>query len=171
MARPKRVKTEQRPLTGKQQRFCEEYQIDLNATQAALRAGYAASSAKLSGHKNINKYNCKQEIQRIKTVLSQEIGVSVKWVVDNLKIVAKRCMQVIPVLDDEGNEIGDYKFEHTGANKALQLIGMHVGAFEADNTQKAAKVREYNIKELKVLIVEGDARDKRILEAGTGLAE
>lgn len=32
-------------LTGKQQQFCEEYLADLNATQAAIRAGYAKASA------------------------------------------------------------------------------------------------------------------------------
>lgn len=52
-------------LTGKQQKFAEEYIVDLNATQAAIRAGYAASSCKLSGHNNITKYNVVKEIERL----------------------------------------------------------------------------------------------------------
>ena len=147
----------QRPLTAKQQRFCEEYQVDLNATQAAIRAGYAASSVRWTGCTNLTKPNIKSEIARINTIKRREIGVSVKWVVDNLKIVAARCMAK--------------PYDNPGANKALQLIGMHVGAFEADNAQKAVEIREYNIKELKMLIVEGEARDKRIAEAGSGIAE
>ena len=149
-----------RPLTAKQQKYCEEYQIDLNATQAAIRAGYAANSInafRVIGCTNLMKLNIKEEISRLKGVTSKKIDISVKWVVDNLKIVAERCM-VKP-------------YDNPGANKALQLIGMHVGAFEADNAQKAVETREYNIKELKVLIVEGEQRDKRILEAGAGIAE
>lgn len=71
-----------RPLTGKQQRFCEEYQIDLNATQAAIRAGYAVVSAKVSGHNCITNYNVKREISRLqaklvkKTAYTQEVGLA-----------------------------------------------------------------------------------------------
>lgn len=36
-------------LTPKQERFCEEYLIDLNATQAAIRAGYSANTAREQG--------------------------------------------------------------------------------------------------------------------------
>ena len=42
-------------LTAKQQRFCDEYLIDLNATQAAIRAGYSARAAKSIGNENLTK--------------------------------------------------------------------------------------------------------------------
>lgn len=42
-------------LTAKQARFVEEYLIDLNATQAAIRAGYSAKTAGSVGHENLNK--------------------------------------------------------------------------------------------------------------------
>ena len=42
-------------LTAKQQRFVEEYLIDLNATQAAVRAGYSRSSARQIGPENLSK--------------------------------------------------------------------------------------------------------------------
>ena len=42
-------------LTAKQQRFCDEYLIDLNATQAAIRAGYSAKTAKVIGAENLTK--------------------------------------------------------------------------------------------------------------------
>jgi len=40
-----------RQLTNKQQRFIEEYCVDCNATQAAIRAGYAESGAHVNGHR------------------------------------------------------------------------------------------------------------------------
>ena len=42
-------------LTDKQQRFVEEYLIDLNATQAAIRAGYSPLSARQVGTENLSK--------------------------------------------------------------------------------------------------------------------
>ena len=42
-------------LTEKQKRFCDEYLIDLNATQAAIRAGYSAKTAGRIGGENLKK--------------------------------------------------------------------------------------------------------------------
>lgn len=42
-------------MTAKQKRFCDEYLIDLNATQAAIRAGYSESTAGVIGAENLKK--------------------------------------------------------------------------------------------------------------------
>ena len=129
-------------LTAKQQKFCEEYMVDLNATQSAIRAGYAANSLnafRVIGCHNLRKVNIKAEIQHRKAVISEETGITVKWVVNSLKEVAERCMDTNPVLDNKGNKTGEWQFDAGGANRSLQLLGMHVGAFEADNAQKGDK--------------------------------
>lgn len=51
-------------LTAKQQRFCDEYLIDLNATQAAIRAGYSVKTAYSIGSENLNKPELKEYIER-----------------------------------------------------------------------------------------------------------
>lgn len=51
-------------LTAKQQRFCDEYLIDLNATQAAIRAGYSKKTAKQIGQKNLTKVDLKEYIEK-----------------------------------------------------------------------------------------------------------
>jgi len=50
-------------LTAKQQRFCDEYLIDLNATQAAIRAGYSEQSARQMGTQNMSKPSIKNYIE------------------------------------------------------------------------------------------------------------
>ena len=50
-------------LTPKQQRFVEEYLIDLNATQAAIRAGYSEKTAYSVGHENLKKPEIQKAIQ------------------------------------------------------------------------------------------------------------
>ncbi len=50
-------------LTPRQQRFCDEYLIDLNATQAAIRAGYSEKTAKQIGQQNLTKLDLKNYIK------------------------------------------------------------------------------------------------------------
>ena len=50
-------------MTAKQRRFCDEYLIDLNATQAAIRSGYSKRSAKQIGEENLSKPDLKKYIQ------------------------------------------------------------------------------------------------------------
>jgi len=51
-------------LTLRQQRFVEEYLVDLNATQAAIRAGYSPKTARQQGHENLTKSYIEAAIQR-----------------------------------------------------------------------------------------------------------
>jgi len=48
------------------------------------------------------------------------------WVLQQSVRVYERCMQDELVLDKNGNETGEYRFEHAGANKALDNIGRNV---------------------------------------------
>ena len=54
----------EKKLTAKQQRFCDEYLIDLNATQAAIRAGYSKKTAYAIGNENLNKLEIKSHIEK-----------------------------------------------------------------------------------------------------------
>jgi len=52
------------PLTEKQLAFVDEYLVDLNATQAAIRAGYSSDTAASIGHENLTKPEIQIEITR-----------------------------------------------------------------------------------------------------------
>ena len=54
----------EKKLTAKQQRFCDEYLIDLNATQAAIRAGYSKKTAYAIGDENLKKPEIKSQIDK-----------------------------------------------------------------------------------------------------------
>ena len=51
-------------LTAKQQRFCDEYLIDMNATQAAIRAGYSNKTARVIGQENLTKPAIRDYIEK-----------------------------------------------------------------------------------------------------------
>lgn len=58
-------------LTDKQKRFCEEYIVDCNATQAAIRAGYSELSARQMGTENLSKPSIKEYIGELQTKVKQ----------------------------------------------------------------------------------------------------
>lgn len=55
---------DERDLTPKQKRFCDEYLIDMNTTQAAIRAGYSKKTAYAIGQENLKKPRIKEYIQK-----------------------------------------------------------------------------------------------------------
>jgi phage terminase small subunit len=124
------MKSKNEKLTDKQKRFCEEYLIDLNATQAAIRAGYSAKTAKSIGQENLTKPDILQYVKNKQERISKKTEVTQEWVLERLVQVHDRCMQVEPVRDREGNETGEYVFKDSGAIKSLELLGKHVGMFK-----------------------------------------
>ena len=109
-------------LTEKQARFVEEYLIDLNMIQAALRSGYSPNSIKQSASRTLNNSLVKAAIDEAKEARSERLKIDADYVLRGAVELFERCMQRSPVPDAEG----EFKFQHTGAGKALELIGRHV---------------------------------------------
>lgn len=63
-------------LTGKQERFCYEYCIDFNATQAAIRAGYNEKNAYSIGSQNLRKLQIESKIKEMQANLAETSGIS-----------------------------------------------------------------------------------------------
>ena len=81
------VKTE-RTMTPKQARFVEEYLIDLNATQAAIRAGFSARRAAEIGYQLVRKTTVASAIQAAKAKRSEATGITAEDVVRELRAIA-----------------------------------------------------------------------------------
>lgn len=75
-------------LTPKQQRFCEEYLIDLNATQAAIRAGYSAKTADKIGSQLLGKTRVLSEIDQLKKARAQSTGITAERVLQEIAKLA-----------------------------------------------------------------------------------
>ena len=124
-------------LNEKQKQFCEEYIIDLNGTQAAIRAGYSEKTANRIASELLTKLDIQEYICELKNKRSERVKYSQDELMRDILEVKNRCMQANPVLDKEGNETGIWKFDSNGANKALDMLAKHVGFYETDNKQKA----------------------------------
>lgn len=141
-------------LNEKQKRFCNEFIIDFNGTQAAIRAGYSKRSAKQIAFENLTKHDIQAYIKELIENRNKRTGITQDEVVRDIIKVKDRCMQAEPVMfmgkqvqDEEGNNL--WKFDSMGANKALDMLMKHTGGYDLDNKQKQAPltinfVRNYN---------------------------
>jgi phage terminase small subunit len=123
-------------LTPKQRRFIEEYLIDLNATQAAIRAGYAKSTAEKKAPLWVGKSRKSSPypgiwdaVKKLIDKRSDRTEITQDWVIKKLVENVNRAMQAEPVYDKDGNKTGEYVYQGSVANRALELLGKHVGMF------------------------------------------
>ena len=72
-------------LTHKQAKFIDEYLIDLNATQAAIRAGYSKNSADVIGIQNLGKLRIAEQIQKRRDKLKEKAEINQEWVLERYK--------------------------------------------------------------------------------------
>lgn len=112
-------------LTNKQEAFCLEYLIDLNATQAAIRAGYSEKTATEMGYENLSKPHIAEKISKLKHERSEKTKIDAEWVLNQAVKVHLMCLQAEPVMSG-GEPTGEYKFDSSGANKSLEIVGKHV---------------------------------------------
>ena len=75
-------------LTAKQKRFCDEYLIDLNATQAAIRAGYSEKTAYRTGADNLRKPQIEEYIAKRQKELSRSTEITQERVIKELALIA-----------------------------------------------------------------------------------
>lgn len=143
-------------LTAKQARFVEEYLIDLNATQAAIRAGYSEATARSIGAENLTKPDILEAITEAQAKRSERTKIDADYVLQRL--VAIDQMDVLDIMDDkmqmrplsewpqvwrqfinnvESIELSDgegwlKKIKWPDKVKNLELLGKHVavGAFK-----------------------------------------
>ena len=86
-------------LTPKQEMFCREYLIDLNATQAAIRAGYSEKTANRTGSENLSKPDVAQRIIDLKSSRNARVEVNADYVLRRLVEIDE--MDVLDILKDD----------------------------------------------------------------------
>ena len=150
-------------MTRKQKRFVDEYLIDLNATQAAIRAGYSPDSAQQMGSENLSKPVIKNAIDKSIAERSRRTGVNQDRVLLELAKVA--FLNPVDVIDmDEATVKGEANRDDTACIasvkvktiptgdgtiterevktydklKALELLGRHLGMFNDKVTVEGA---------------------------------
>ena len=152
-------------LTPKQARFVQEYLIDLNAAQAAIRAGYSAKTARVICHENLTKPDIAAAIEKAMAERAERAELTGEMVVDELRKIGfanmadymKSTPQGDPYLDfsgltrDQTAALREVTVEDVGGGKrvkfklhdkraALVDLGRHLGLFDAKHKQPDAPV-------------------------------
>ena len=127
-------------LTDKQRRFVEEFLVDLNGTQAAIRAGYSEKTARQIAAENLSKPDILSALNEERKKLSERTGLSQEYVVNSVIDTMERCKQAVPVLDKQGKPVmvetpdGDlapaYAFQPAHILKGSEILGKHLGMFD-----------------------------------------
>ena len=153
-------------LTPKQERFCEEYLVDLNATQAAIRAGYSEKAARVQAAKMLTKANIQEKIAELQKEQSKRTEITADKVLAELAIIAFADRTEIAKITESGFvkftptdklpaelkkiivgiKEGKFGIEVATADKvrALELLGKHLGIFdrpdEASDTSEEVRI-------------------------------
>ena len=124
-------------LTAKQQRFVDEYLIDLNATQAAIRAGYSEKTAFSIGTENLRKPLIQKAIQQRKQAREQRTEITQDRVIQELAAIGfARATDYAKIVPGGGvdfvstDELTESQKAAVVSIKALELIGKHLGMFD-----------------------------------------
>jgi len=148
-------------LTNKQTKFCREYIIDLNATQAAIRAGYSKNTARFIACENLTKPNIQQKLAELQKEVAKRNEVTIDIIIGELKelgfsnisdfmhngkmlplaeVTKDRLKAVSQVKltrtsnDDSERETIEFKFYDKLS--ALDKLARHLGFYEKDHQQQ-----------------------------------
>jgi len=110
-------------LTEKQKKFCDEYLVDLNATQAYIRAGYKDSkAAEVSAHHLLRNPKIEEYINSKQEEVRDRNGITVDFIVNGIKDIALLGEQ-------ENNRL-----------KAFDMLGKHLGIYAAEKIEHSGEV-------------------------------
>lgn len=149
------AKAKAKKLTAQQQRFVDEYLIDLNATQAAIRAGYSAKTAQEQSARLLSNVMVQDSVSKAVDRRSKETGITQKRVLVELARVAFGDIRKVMSWGEDGvtlkesSELSDddaaivsevsETITEKGSNlklkthdklRALEMVGRHLGMFK-----------------------------------------
>lgn len=107
-------------LNERQKRFVAEYLIDLNATQAAIRAGYSQKTAYSMGQRLLKKVEVQDELQKAMKQRQARTEITQDYVIEKLKEIADMSASDMAISD----------LKYANKIRVLELLGKHLGMFE-----------------------------------------
>ena len=107
--------------------FCQEYIIDLNSAQAAIRAGYSVKTARTIGSRLLTNVDIAEKIQQLSAKHAENVGITAEWVLNGIKELTDRLIETEdPKAAYKGYELGgkyltlfSEKIDHTSSDGSM----------------------------------------------------
>lgn len=127
-------------LTARQQKFCEQYLIDLNGTQSAIRAGYSPKTANRIANENLTKPDIQEKIRELQKEAREQAGITKQEVINTLSDIIRA--NVADLFQDSGikpvNELSDIQ------KKCIESIKISKGKTEIKLFNKLVAIERIN---------------------------
>lgn len=168
---PTKIKTtDQQKLTARQERFCLEYVVDLNASQAAIRAGYKAGTAGQTAAENLKKPQIKKKIAQLQSEIAKRVEITADMVVRELAAIGfadvRECFDATGRLlnssklpDSIAKSVASIDVVETGKDvkvkklklwnkvQALENLAKHLGMYQQESGATAININVIDAKQ------------------------
>lgn len=161
-------------LNPKQKLFCEYYAIDPNGTKAAIHAGYNESTARNTAVEILAYPHVKKYLSKLQRQTSAKIQVTHDELTRRLKAwIDADLTQFLTLTPEEIQQLPidfrrlitackptkyGYELKFVSKEKAIEMVARHIGYFDLDNSQKAARI---NVQELSTDVLIAIAQAKK----------
>lgn len=155
--------------TPKRAQFVEEYLVDLNGTEAAIRAGFTPGSARFQASRLLARDEVRAAVDAARAERAERTRLTADWVLERAGQIVERCLEAAPVLvrrdgrlvqltDAEGRHV--WQFDAAGALGGLNLVGKHLGMFtqKVEVTGKDGGPIDVDVREVRERIADRLAR-------------
>lgn len=120
-------------LTVSQEAYCRARAMGMSMAEALMSIGSPVTIERVRDWER-EQVGVRNRINELSAIATKnailKTGLDREWVISRLMTVAERCMQAEPVLDKTGEPTGEYKFDSSGANQALKMLGDTMGMFK-----------------------------------------
>lgn len=124
-------------LTDKQKRFCEEYVIDLNATQACIRSGYSEDSAKEQGSRLLTNANIQEYILELQNAKADELNITFNDLARielDIAYKGEKDSDRLRAVDQLSKKLGFYERDNKQKQTILNMINLGDGEIPDEAT-------------------------------------
>lgn len=147
--------------------FCRAY-VGASAfcgAAAARLAGFSQKTAKEQGYRILGRRDVQDRIFQLRQEKRTSAEINDQFVLSQLREIVDRCMQAAPVLDKDGEPTGIWSFNPSGANKALELLGRHLGLWNDKLSLQLTEAKARELIERAAGIIVRHVKDPTVLAA------
>ncbi len=134
------------PLTPKQQRFVQEYLIDLNATQAAIRAGYSAKTAEVQGPRLVGNVRVAQAVAVAQKAIGDKLGITAERVLLEVARIAFADPRELFDADGHMRPIHELSEDIARCVASVEVVKEKTTITNGDKAKTKTRTEEYTTK-------------------------